>query len=316
MLPALALCLALASGPSSVGLASAPRHAHLVFVSALTSEQIAEAPLDSLSLAQLRQEDARLADAPSITGPIVMISAGGAMLTFGIIATYLLFNAISGAGIAGIFFALFGIVTAAIGIAGAVLGITGGILLPNRLAQRDQYAQRRAAVQARMAAIASGAVSEPAQARDAAESEHLQNELNQLELERPSLGLPIGLLAGGTGAVLYGVYYWSTLSSSGSTSTGTTALWIGAIVAGLIADGIGTWLLIDRLRTRADIDDKVRSLQGPSVSPQVPAPPQPGPGPEEVPPGGEPVAPPPPPLPPSAQQLPPPPIFFALAWRF
>jgi hypothetical protein len=241
---------------------------------------------------------------PSVT----LISVGAGALLFGVITTWLLINAANHAtGWDGLGDALLAIVTIAIGIAGGIMGIVGGVMLPGKLIQRDEYAARQVEVRRQIAAIQAGQVAEPAP--QVGETPRVQAEVLRVEDERPGLGLPIGLMCAGLLVGTYGVYNWANLSSnhaSTSSSGGISpqALSIGAVVVGLALEGIGAWLLISRLQTRAEIDDKLKELQ------------QPTPGAPPPPPLDQDVTPPPPPPPPSAQLLPPAPLFAAWAFHF
>jgi hypothetical protein len=173
--------------------------------------------------------------------------------------------------------------------------VIGAVLLATKSAQRSGYEERRALVRARMEAIATGQAVEPQPAPG--ETPQAQAELLHEEAEKPGFGLPIGLMIGGGAVGTYGVFIFTskTTSSSGSGQVSPTVLGIGAIVLACALEGIGIWQLISRVNERAEIDAKAKKNF---------APPPPGPG--DVPP---------PPPPPSAQ-LPAAPLFAAWAWNF
>ncbi|MFT3836939.1 MAG: hypothetical protein QM723_08075 [Myxococcaceae bacterium] len=311
MVAAMCLAMALSAEPQFIHAFSSPHQARILQVEALTPEQIGDAPVGLLNLSQLRLEDRRLADPPSMVTPIVLASVGGVALVGGSLATYFLINSISGAGLGGIILAIFAIYTGAIAVVGAAGLIVGLVMLPGRIDTRARYAERQKEVHERIALIQSGQVQEPYSPNTTAEN--LQTELYALDQEKPGFALPITLGAVGLGVGAYSGFFWS--SSSPSSSSGNTAVLIGitGIVSGLIMVGIATWVLIDRVNTRNNIDARIDELRS-GGTPQGPVAPPPPPG--EVPPGGDVVPPPPPPPPPSASQLPPAPIFAAYSWRF
>ena len=315
MLAALTLAFALSAEPGGIHLEPTPRRARIVFAALMTSEQIADSPVERLSLSQLRIEEHRLVDPPTIVLPVVLMCVGGTGLVGGGLSAYYLFSQIPNSGIGGIFLAIFGIFAAAIAIVGGVGLVAGIILLPQRLDARAAYLERSVAVRARISAIEAGSVTAPPEpdAPYGGPAGQLQTDLNRLEEQRPGLGLPIGLMAGGGGLGLYATYYWLGGASGGSTNNSTlTAVGVGGIVAGLAMIGLGIYFLIDRLNTRSELDAKIRELRDGEAPGLGPPPP-----PQQVPPGGDVVPPPPPPPPPpQAYTLPPPPVFALMTFQF
>jgi hypothetical protein len=315
MLPLLiAACL---NVQPAVHLSDAPRSAHLMPAMLMTQEQVENAPVDSLTMAQLQAEDYRLSSPPSLVAPIVMLSAGAAVLLFAGLATYGCFSAADHAsGLDAVFWVLLGFITGAVSVAGGVVATVGGILLPTKISQRDGYEARQAQVRARMEAIRAGQVAEPP--IPPGEDPRAQTEMLRLEAERPGLGLPIAFMAVGAPVAAYGVYYYATSSSISTTGGGTAttplALGIALIVAGIALEGVGIWQLISRLQTRAELDEKIFHIQHGAPPPggnDVVVPPPPA-----LPGDVAPPPPPPPPVPPSGASLPPLPVQFAFSFRF
>ena len=323
MLFALALSSFLSAVPHS-WILDAPRSARL----AIPDDEVAEAPVDRLTLPQLFGEQHRLInDAPGLGGPIALLSVGGAgIFVFGGLTWFLVDATVRSRGsLIVLFTALGAIITGVVTIVALVGAIIGTVALIRANSRRDEYAARHSEVVERINAIQSGQATEPLPASGRATTTAqlaLDRDLRELEESKPGLGLPIGLMSGGAGGALYALSPF--LLGNGTFGLTTSSIAVYAVVGVLAAGAIvtGTILLVKRIQDRSAITAQIEArkrgtLALPPVDEIGPPPPMPpllappdGPAPL---PGGQPSAPPPPP---SSWAPPPSPLLFSWATTF
>ncbi|HET7755945.1 MAG TPA: hypothetical protein VFK87_01685 [Steroidobacteraceae bacterium] len=244
----------------------------------ITPEEVHAAPPGMLTLRELAEEDLRLAELPNLAHPVVAVTAGGALclggaaVTTGIVWSASRPSPASQPGARDLSW-LFGAIMAGVfGGTGCVMGIIGASFLPYTLGMRRLYAERRAAVHARMEAMHAFTAAPPAP--------HSLEELRALESERPGYLLPASLIAGGTVPLILGVATYAGLRPGSSLEA--LAVSIGLTVVGLAAEGLGVGLLLRAIRTRMELDEKIRALD-PPLEEDTP-PPQPAPAGSALPP--------------------------------
>jgi hypothetical protein len=240
---------------------------------ALSEDELAAAPVETLGLRELEREDARLLlDEPSLTPPRLMIAVGPLATAAGLgllIFSYAPLPSLlkpQPDGLQQLFadisvptLVLFMVVGGVITLGSAALEIIGGRLLASRLPEHEAWQQRRESVRAQIVRVQSGRVSEPAPAR----ADPPPVLIEPADRHR-SIALPITLVIAGFVLLGAGAIWATEYASASDSSPAFIAMFSAAFALGATSEGIGLWLLERRLAANRAIDDEATPLPAPA----------------------------------------------------
>jgi hypothetical protein len=272
----------------------------------------ADLDVGRLNLTQARIEDVRLETPPTRASPAIMLGLGVLTLGTGVLSTAYVIDlkAKRQNNVDSLVLDATAVSTVIISIVGLALSVGGGTLLALNSQRAEENEIRREQVRARIAELE--------------QSERVDDQIfvararEALSEQRPSYGLPGGLLgaAGGLGLASL-ISVWGGQAARPA-FTGMTIAGVGEAVVAIAMVGIAAWQFVARAQERSRIDEHLDALRRapqyprelePDRMPAAPPPPLP-PMPDA------PLPPPPAPPPSASSHLPPAPIAFAWTLEF